>query len=248
LIERVRKAVPDRADASTSKIMADVKRRMQTSETPPAGDNRLEAAAFLYFAQELDRQNQSLASDLAGVEERRREMLKSIHGPADEDGRKEPSYEQLDGSTAGGNYMIADRLQAWGRLIAAEKFDAALLVTLHSEVLDWVIEKAPAIRPLIRRLPFCGSGGTPETRRQWRSALMDALERMARNPEEPPAPDSLLDSHPVPAGTPSHLSVYCVPERSAVRVLTGISAAGKGTRKSEPESEPSSTLIAFIQP
>jgi len=247
LIERFRKSPPHDSGTLSSWIVADIKSKLTSASQQPAEDLNLEAAAFLYFAQEFDRHHQSVTSDFAAVEKQHRMMIESLQGRPETEGvERRPSGNPAD--TPGGNFMIADRILAWSRLFAAEPVESGLLVTGDPEVYELISDNTPGVRELIRRMPVPADSEAPEAARRWRADLMTCLERLASNPRHSPDAGSLPTPPCAATANRFYMSLYYAPDQPPTRVLAGVSGDFRTMPTPAGRGESPSTLLALIHP
>ena len=70
--------VPFFNEFSTRKIVEEIKENISDDSDTQAPDSVLTARIFLYFAQELDRQNQELTDDLIHHQQQETELIRQL--------------------------------------------------------------------------------------------------------------------------------------------------------------------------
>ena len=133
-----------------SHIRADIKRRISGVESAEDAErDLLQARVFLAIAQELDRQSDLLENDLARLDDLEIMLMESMHEPEEAAAALSAARSgKITGRREESDYMLAERLAAWTRLMASDaslrKPEAlAVFVTPGRVVLDSLLEAYP---------------------------------------------------------------------------------------------------------
>ena len=115
-----RQTIPFFSSQSSAQMVAEIRKGGKTPEEDPAADYRkkvFQAQLLLAMAQEFDLQQAALARDIAALSAKESEMMALLKGEAVADtGSMTPAWAPLE---AGSAAMIALRLKAWARALAA---------------------------------------------------------------------------------------------------------------------------------
>jgi hypothetical protein len=167
--------------------LGDQIRHFSDSNPHEAADPLFKSALFLFMAQEHDRQEDAVASDLGAVQVMEKEMLARLSGPTLRGEQELPDEETLrvDVSVQSpnlGSFMTPQRVQAWARLTSRGDHACSTFVTTSPAVYAYLLEKFPeagdgwTLKP--RPMPGEGAGRLDE--------LLEALSQVS-NPGEWPS-------------------------------------------------------------
>ena len=149
-------AIPFFNATSTSQVVADI--RMQVSGKPAAKapEPLLAARLFLYFAQEFDRQNQEVVQDLKRHRQQETELLRQLKMEDDTLSAGFHLEETLIPDDFA-DYMIADRLEAWTRILLTDTDISGIYITQIPAVFQYLLDKTPTAEKLVdlEGIPNC---------------------------------------------------------------------------------------------
>jgi hypothetical protein len=197
-------------DFSSSKILADVKAKIQADSAGKITDPTLTARMFLCLAQEFDRQNQEVANELYRFHRESADLVRQLKMEEDslaDELQTEPLPDLL------ADYMVADRMEAWTRIYRRDPDASGLFVTNSPAVMEHLLERSPtAVRVMhLESIPL--DIGKTAAGESWRQKLALSLESWAQN-EQPPAAAVGPENIAFPAAeTTVSLNVYLVPHQ-----------------------------------
>jgi len=238
-------ALPYFDDSSTSRILADVKEKIQGDSAGKVMDSTLSARIFLCLAQEFDRQNQEVADEIYRYHQQEADLIRQLkmeEDPLADEIQDKPLPDLF------ADYMVSDRLEAWARIFLRDSDASALFVTHSPAVMAHLLDKFPAAAKAgrLESIPLDGGRIAGSTSRQQKLAFN--LERLAQA-EQPSAAADLYDGIDFPAAeTAVSLNIYLVPDQTPAEFFT--SCAGLKSNHSEKPVQTTkfkNTLIAFIE-
>ena len=171
--------IPFFDETSIAQITADIKtkgdRKNRSQEKP---DPLLNAALFLYLAQEYDMQNLALTQDLQAIEAMEQDFMTDLKGEPhalDEEITLEKTLEIHDP----GHYMPKERIQAWTRIMQQDQQGSGLYVTTSRSVFEFLIDTVPEAElvGVVDAIPLVDS--RIEVLERWQDELMNQIEMLA---------------------------------------------------------------------
>ncbi len=214
----------------STQIRADIRHRMASPVTEPPGqhpepDRLFSARVFLSIAQQLDEQADTLDRDFAAVNARQQDMLQQLQSddPSVSPASGHPSALPVD---AHAQHMLAERLEAWSRLAAADPAHGAanapaLFVTGSREVSAQMVDLLPEGAAFDPLGSVCVPVETSDRMAGWRRDLAKTIASLtAGRPERTDADIELPAPPPVAPGQDSVLlEVIRIPHRRIADVL-----------------------------
>ena len=199
-------AVPFHDAGSTSGIRNDLRRRMEGSDSPGAGDALFAARLFLEIAQERDHRQWEVQQELVRFDAKEKELYRELRPDAAADLPLQPAFS---GETDPGLTMIDERMAAWARLMLASPGPRPQwLVTDSAEAIEWVRERIAGVSAVSDGSPLTLSFEDNPSQRQ---ALAAFVADLARGQGEPGLPDILGGSS---GGGDLQVVLYRVPGTS----------------------------------
>ncbi|UCD79554.1 MAG: hypothetical protein JSW26_29885 [Desulfobacterales bacterium] len=228
---------------SSSKILAEIKEKIQGSSPGKTTDATLTARIFLCLAQEFDRQNQEAAHEIYQYHQRNADLIRQLKMEED------PLADQLqrdplpDLST---DYMVSDRMKAWTRIFRRDKDESGLFVTHSPAVMEHLLEKSPMVASIMHLESIPLNIGKTASGESWRQKLALNLARWAQN-EQGPSEAVLNEGINLPAAeTNVSLDVYMVPQQVPVEFFARC-AELNDTELPVRAGKFKNTLIGFIE-
>lgn len=199
-------AVPFHDETSAYHLSTRIMRKAAGKKSAEKRDPLLSARVFLTMAQELDRENDAIGRELARFEDTEKELLSLLKGEAEL-----PDSSAADAAGEPADYMLAERLAAWSRLLTSAGPPAsAFFVTDSRKVVQHVLDESPtAERMGTMELAPCRSA-------ERQAALALAFARMEAG--EDYAPVAFGDT-PETMGESVRLTLYRVPGQTPCRFL-----------------------------
>ena len=197
-------------DFSSSKILADVKAKIQGGSAGKITDPTFTARIFLCLAQEFDRQNQEVAHELYRFHQENADLVRQLKMEKDtlaDELQTEPLPDLL------ADYMVSDRMKAWSRIYRRDPDASGLFVTPSPAVMAHLLERSPtAVRVMhLESIPLdIGKTAAGEC---WQQKLALDLERWAQNEQAPAAAVGHENIEFPAAETTVSLNVYLVPHQ-----------------------------------
>jgi hypothetical protein len=197
---------------SSSQIAAEIKEHCRQRSSPREADPLFLARIFLYFAQELDRQNQEILRDLRRHQEKEKDLLQELKMEEDSfagEFKKDP-VNKLDDSF---DYMIEVRLEAWTRMLLKDTAASGLFVTHSKAIVEYLLDKALRVEKLRHwnSIPLVSERASGIE--QWQDKLMSALSQMAENKRTTSAHEVSALAAPGSAAATGAFTVYLVPSQ-----------------------------------
>ena len=197
-------------DFSSSKILADVKAKIQGGSAGKITDPTLTARIFLCLAQEFDRRNQEVANELYRFHRESADLVRQLK--MEEDSlADELQTAPLPDLFA--DYMVSDRMKAWTRIYRRDTDASGLFVTHSQTVMAHLLERSPtAVRVMhLESIPL--DIGKTTAGESWQQKLASDLVRWAENEQPPPATVGPENIEFPAAETTVSLNAYLVPHQ-----------------------------------
>jgi len=238
-------ALPYFDDASTSRILADVKEKIHGDPAGKIMDSTLSARIFLCLAQEFDRQNQEVADEIYRYHQQEADLIRQLkmeEDPLADEIQEKPLPDLF------ADYMISDRLEAWTRIFLRDPDAAALFVTHSPAVMAHLLDKSPAAARVGRLESIPLESGKAAGSKSRQQKLASNLERLAHAEQSSAAAD-LWEGIDFPAAEATvSLNVYLVPNQiPAVFFASCAGFKSNDLEKSVQGAKFKNTLIAFIE-
>jgi hypothetical protein len=196
-------------DSSSSKILADVKERIQGGSSPKTSDPSLTARIFLCLAQEFDRQNQEAALEIYRYHQKNAHLIRQLKMEDDPPAVElpQPPPDLLS------DYMVSGRVQAWTRIFRRDPDECGLFVTHSPAVMAHLLERSPTAARVMRSESIPLDIGKSAAGESWRENLAHNLIRWAQDEPAPAeaASKESVDSPAAQAGI--SLDIYLVPHQ-----------------------------------
>ena len=206
-----KEAIPFFKASAPSQVVADIKEQVHGKPASRALDPTVEARLFLYFAQELDRQNQEVARDLKRHRQQETELIRQLK-MEDDSLTAEFQKEEIQIADNSADYMVLDRLEAWTRNFLNDTDISGIFITHIPAILQDLLDKTPAAEKLLslETIPICTAMSAEFA--PWRQKLVADLAHIV---EHKWAPTTVRPSDrpgfPAAPKTVS-LSVYLAPD------------------------------------
>ena len=144
-------------DSSAYSIRAEISRGAEGGAAKEERDPVLSARVFLAMAQELDRENDAIGRELDRFSATEASLFSALRGEVEIPGDEGDDAAAADPA----DYMLAERLAAWSRLIAEEGIEGCpLFVTDCGKVARHLLEESPTAEKVgTVRLPAAGGDG-----------------------------------------------------------------------------------------
>jgi len=208
-------AVPFYDEASIHQIRTEI-RRAQREDSHARDPGRealqqlMQSRVFLHLAQEFDIQHGAISHSLNSQADMERVMLRNLQGQMDDEDFPRHS-SQASGTDQPGDYMMNERLTAWGALMTHDPETTGVLVTSSRAALAAILDEQPGTVEIGR---FHGPRASGlEEQPDWRPLLEAYLETLVKEvwPIDVPDPLALrLAGSKAQEGVT--LSVYLVPQ------------------------------------
>jgi len=240
-------SMPFFSEFSSSKIVEDMKEKVQNSSKTQIPDPGLAARIFLYFAQEFDRQNHELSYDLNRYDHQEEELIRQLKMEDDPVvGQFRNAPMQLPNSLA--DYMISDRLEAWTRIFCQDSEVSGLFVTHSPAILEHMLDRASTAARImhIESIPL-GQEKSGE-RAPWQQRLALNLVRLVENHQTTSSDESIEQLELPTAENTVSLSIYRVPDQTPHEFFSHCAEIDEPAVKgADRKSTFKNTLIALVQ-
>ena len=238
-------ALPYFDDSSTSRILADVKEKIQGNSAGTNMDSTLAARIFLCLAQEFDRQNQEVADEIYRYHQQEADLIRQLK--MEEDPLANEIQEKpLPNLFA--DYMVSDRLGAWARILRRDPNASALFVTHSPAVMVHLLDRSPTTARVARLESIPRDSGKAAGSASHQQKLLFNLKRLAQA-EQPTATADLYDGIDFPAAeTTISLNIYLVPNQTPAEFFARCAQLKPNdSEKPVQTTKFKNTLIAFIE-
>ena len=232
----------------SSHIIAEIKKKVASSTGNQSPDPVLTSRVFLHFAQKFDQQSTELDNVLKEFEKKERDLIQDLK--VEEDTLtaelKKDSGNIPDANT---DYLIAERLEAWTRLLLKDPTPPDVFVTHRPAVAAHMLEAAPRSEKILDVKTIPQFDRTNRTRAAWQDELISYLSEIISNEWGDTAIKKMPDLKLPPGENTVALKIYLVPEQNALqlfRCVTGMPDPGrdlplKGTGAMN-------TLVSLVDP
>ena len=129
-------------DQLSSRIQSEILHYEESSQTP-SRDMVFNARLFLEIAADYDAQQTAFNTDISGIEHLENRLMAAIGGPSEME-ETAPIGNFSLAPDHPGDFMTAERLQAWSTLFLADDCHRSpddIWVTTRSSVIDWIREE-----------------------------------------------------------------------------------------------------------
>ena len=237
--------LPD--DTLSSKIVADVKNQIKRESGGRTSDPVLAARIFLYFAQRFDQQIEELDQSLTEFSLKEQALIHELK-MEDDVLAAEFNQESANRPDVDADYLIAERLEAWPRMLLNDPQPSTLFVTHSKAVLEQLFDRAPSAKKILdfdsipRLAPAAASPAS------WQEQLFSYLSDIAKNKRVPDA-EKDIDEFQVPVADDTvALKFYLVCGQNPLDFFcqaTGIKGVEKDHRS--PIISHKNTLLALVE-
>jgi hypothetical protein len=197
-------------DFSSSKILADIKEKIQGGSTGKTSDPTLTARIFLCLAQEFDRQNHEATLELYRCHKKNTHLIRQLKmedDPLADELQMPPPPDLL------ADYMLSDRMQAWTRIFRRDADESGLFVTHSPAVMAHLLERSPTATRVLHLESIPLDIGKTAAGESWRENLALNLIRWTQS-EQAPAAAVLEEGVKLSATeTAVSLEIYHVPHQ-----------------------------------
>jgi hypothetical protein len=185
-------AVPFYDEASIHQIRTEIRRAQREdnlAEDPgeEALQQLMQSRVFLHLAQEFDIQHGAISRSLNSQADMERVMLQNLQGQMDEEDFPRHSAH-VSGTDQPGDYMVNERLAAWGALMTHDSETTGVLVTASRGALAAILDERSGVVEIGR---FHGPRASDlEKQPDWRPLFEAYLESLVKEvwPIELPDP------------------------------------------------------------
>lgn len=146
---------------------------------PPLSEGLFKARVFLHLAQELDRRQDELGRDMAGLAAKEQALYAMLRGDGQADHDVAPAPVPDAGAT-----LTALRLQAWAKLVLAGTHLPGLMITTSQAVWEHLMETYPQTCIVARFSPM----PEPSCLDEWIAGLASGSTGEAVARDVPPQP------------------------------------------------------------
>jgi hypothetical protein len=173
-------AIPFFEATSTSQVVSDIKEQVSGKTDSNDPEPLMAARLFLYFAQELDRQNQEISRDLKRSRQQEAELFQRLK--MDDEilttEFKKINAQIYDNST---DYMVLDRLQAWSRFFLADAELSGIFITHIPAIFQELLDRTPTVEKFLHfeAIPSCTE--LTAERAKWQQELMFDLAHVVEH-------------------------------------------------------------------
>jgi hypothetical protein len=239
--------VPFFNELSTRKIVEDIKENIPAKANTHLPDAVLAARVFLYFAQELDRQNHELAWELNHHHQQQAALIRQLKMEED------PVAAEFTNDSAQwpdpfADYMISDRLAAWARIFCRDPDVSGLFVTHSAAVLEHLLDRAPTAARVMHFKSIPSGKSENAAMKSWRAELALNWVRYLEQDQVEACGES-IEPLDLPAADHSvSLSVYRVPDQTPHEFFARCAGIDWPLADApENTSQFKNTLIALVQ-
>lgn len=233
--------VPFYDEFSVNRIRTDLRKTLAGEPEPKGPDPTFSARVFLCMAQEFDRHDWEVESDLTSYQSMEKDLMYQLRGDtADEDfpGLVPGSSERRLPDP--GTRRTGDRLRAWARLVLADPELPAVWVTPSPAVIEEIRDRFPEIAKAGRLESIPVPAGSEAISPAFQNAVQAYLNGLLSTSEGPdPPPVSTVSS----AKEKVSLTLYRArisPRRMLSRLIQPDGAAA-------PDAEQGTVLIGLVE-
>ena len=223
----------------SSHVVAEVKKQAGRHPGDPSPDPLVSARVFLHFAQKFDQQSTELDNVLEEFEKKERDLIQDIKFEAD---ALAAELMQDTGSIPDANtdYLIAERLDAWTRLLLKDSTPPGLFVTHRPAVLAHMLEAAPRCEKILDVETIPGFDQTSGTPAPWQDRIVSYLSDIIYDKFDNAATKKMPDLKLTPGDDTVALKIYLVPEQNALQLFCRVAGL------KDPGPDPTSTGAGAI--
>jgi len=205
-------AIPFYDAASIHQIRTEIRRTQQEDARTGEPDGEatqqlMQARVFLHLAQEFDSQNQAISHSLISQADMERAMLQKLQGETDSDESPLLSTEVFRADLTG-EYMIAERLAAWGTLLLHDPELTGVFVTASRPALTAILDDRSGVVEIGRWT--CPREGCFEHQPDWQGLFAQYLHRLATEAWPIDMPQQIILPPPMSEVQGVTLTVYLV--------------------------------------
>ncbi|QTA91111.1 hypothetical protein [Desulfonema magnum] len=187
-------SIPFFDETSSSKIRSDIVRNLDSesrninSESkkaePDVSKLLLNIRLFLCIAQAFDMQNWELTNDLASFEKMEQELMNNLKGENSQ--FPIPNSQFSIPKDDPGNYMTAERTEAWVHLMQHDPEKSGLFITSSRSVFEHLADKSPDMKQVLYfdSVPLY-ENKKDEKLSHWQDSLMEHLDMLSETAEIP---------------------------------------------------------------
>ena len=238
-------ALPGGASLS-SQIVAEVKKQIKGSGIDKSSDPVLAARIFLYFAQAFDQQSRELDHVLDEFQKKEQDLIRDLKMEEDAlaaEFKKEPGH-MPDVNT---DYLIAERLEAWTRILFEDEQPPELFVTHSKAVLEQLLDNTPTAEKILEFEAIPRLTTTVTEVAPWQEQLILYLSDIAREKNNV-ASGFRAETLDIPTVNDSvTLKIYLVPDQNYYQ-LFGRAAGIKNPESARmgPTAGAQNTLLGLV--
>jgi len=245
------KSPPFFTETSTAQIKKEIREKVgPIPENPALGDSELlfNARVFLLMAQQMDYQNSQTATFLETADSIKRNLLKQLKGESE---TSVPGSEPGDLTSKDNlrDYMIPERLHAFGRVLQYAEKTSGVYVTANRSVMEYLLEKSPHMKIFSTTGAVLPAENTTKVDTDRQERFMRHLEMIvtASAPAAGDQMEGLLQEKTT--DTKAGLTLYLIPDQTprtffgkctAIAPIDSVSGSGNN-------SSPINTLICFVE-
>lgn len=232
----------------SSHIVAQVKGRAGSSTNDTSPDPVTRSRIFLYLAQKFDQQSSELDGVLEEFEKKEQALIKDLKTEEDSlaDELKKDSGNIPDANT---DYLIAERLEAWVRILLNDRPPPELFVTHRGAVLAHLLDAASRSEKILDVQTIPGVNRTNRTPTPWRDEIFSYLTEIIKIKWDAASIEKLPDLEFPPSENTVALKIYLVPNQNARQLFCH--AAGikdPGSDPTSPVPGAINTLLCLVEP
>lgn len=234
--------------SSVSQIKADIKKRIEGTESPNMPDHLFSARLFLQIAQEFDIQSWEIDRQLQFCENRKQDLFKNLKGENDD------SYKigvVALKSEDRGSYMTGERMEAWSRLMLFDCLEqnheiSGLFITSSRAVFEHLADRVPSLEKLFSFATIPGGQNRSPQLKEQQDSLLQQLEILAQN-DWTRSTQGLERIFTAQGGSKNFsLTLYLVPRESPQELFSRWILARSAEKVQKPRFI--NTLIGLVHP
>ncbi|MBW2593500.1 MAG: hypothetical protein JRE58_10980 [Deltaproteobacteria bacterium] len=239
-------------ETSTAQIKKDIRKNAGPSSigNPVLNDSEMlfNARVFLLIAQQMDYQNSQSTTCLETTDIMESNLFKQLKGEEDTfaldsvPGDFTPKDNLRD-------YMISERLYAFGRLVRQDEKTSGIYVTDSRPVMEYLLEKLPHMQMLSNVDEILSGKNAKEDHTPRREKFEQYLEMLVTTSASVSCGQAVGSAQGKAAGTPADLTLYLVEDRSPQAFFSECTARTPTDSVSGSDNNHSlkNTLICFIE-
>lgn len=247
-LKTIRASAPLLDPSLSSHIVAEVKKQVGSSASDQSPDRVLTSRIFLHFAQKFDQQSAELDDVLAEFEQKKQDLIQDLK--VEEDTlAAEFNKESGNMPEVNTDYLIAERLAAWIRLLRKDRTPPELFVTHRPAVVDHLLDAASRFEKIIDVDTIPQFDPTNRAPIPWQDELLSYLSEITYNKWSEAAFQKVPDLEFPSAEDTVRLKIYLVPNQNALRLFcraTGMEDPGADLPA--PWAGAINTLLCLVEP